>query len=111
MFSFWKTSKLDGDAKALYEMINKKTQEIIELQDKLTALQNEYDKLRSDQVGAFVFDWKGANAVAIERMNGQTVIGYKAEDCPDLKEWFFYCDVGTHNQLAAEFKEYINGKQ
>jgi len=68
------------------------------------------DRLESD----FACNFKQMNAFAIERnVNNDapcTIVGYKVvgDDGKEvIKEWYMYCSVERHNQLAAEFRKYV----
>lgn len=69
------------------------------------------DRLESD----FACNFAEMNAFAIERNVNQenvpcTIVGYKVvgDDGKEvIKEWYMYCSVERHNQLAAEFRKYV----
>ena len=119
MFSFWKKSNLDLDKQfnkelsKVQKVIMEKDNEIESLKNRIEALDKKIEQMKSDHGGDFVFDWSTADAFSIERNHGKTVIGYVhySDTTADIREWIFYCNVEQHNKLAAEFREYINGKQ
>ena len=71
----------------------------------------------------FEIDFKKLNAFSIERVlpinqntnfnvlpiqfHENTAIGYLVEG--EVKEWYFSCDMSTHQRLVLEFKAYRNG--
>lgn len=72
---------------------------------------------RENRDAEFVIDWKKLNPFAIERIHHssggpKTIIGYfiNEGDKQVVKEWNLYCSIERHNELAAQFKEYINAR-
>lgn len=91
--------------------------------DKNAELIEDRDSLRTKLINAlhasdqdmnrnaeFVFDFEQMNPFSIERNRGEenrpvTILGYLNKDGTPA-EWFFYCSLEKHNQLASEFNEY-----
>lgn len=72
------------------------------------------DVIESD----FVCNFQQMNAFAIERNvnDGRpcTIVGYKiinSEGNETVKEWYLYCSMEKHNQLAEEFRKYVKGSK
>ena len=57
----------------------------------------------------FAFDWIAAKAFSIERIHGNTVIGYINAEGKN-GEWNFACDEAAHMKLVEEFREYVKVK-
>lgn len=96
--------------------------ELINIYDtEIKSLKTDLDSLAAEAIKKteFFVDFKSMNAFSIERIRVEkdteqfkTVIGYflrKSPDVKEVREWALYCDLATHNRLADEFKQYMNG--
>lgn len=78
-------------------------------------------KVNTDQLNSFiaeadtamaVIDWEKLNVVSVERAVTEnycveTIIGYLPEGCVTIQEWFIQCDIDGHDQLCADFQNYL----
>ena len=98
----------------------------INLEIEMEDLRRENRRLRSliEDIGAkissspVVVDFQLMNVFSIERMAKDntpvTIIGYfinNANEEKKVKEWYVYCNDQRHQQLVAEFNEYLKNKK
>jgi hypothetical protein len=112
MFNFFETAQLKRKIKEQEEMIDRRDDDINNLQFRVKQLEQEkIDSIKNDvNTSEFKIDWNKMDAFSIERMgdhqSAYTVIGYYMTDEHNVKhvhEWKFYCSQEQHNKLAEEF--------
>jgi hypothetical protein len=112
----------------MFGLCTDKQREIKQLKDRVSELEalleganqryRDYiDMVDTNQTTAqFVVDFKAMNAFSIERgldsnCVPRTVIGYFLDqESKMVKEWYLYCSLERHAELATQFQNFINTK-
>lgn len=101
------------------EKIIKKQDEHIkklEIENARLKSSNSLDDRLERTCSEFVIDFEKMNAFSIERVPTcnddrpyKTVIGYFFGD--EVKEWSLWCNLDTHNDLARQFRAYMQDQK
>lgn len=88
-----------------------------EYEGRIKTLKADLESLTEELVSEteFVVNFASMKAFSIERIwdnktrSYKTVIGYflTTNNTKEVREWYLFCDLETHNRLADEFKQYM----
>ena len=77
------------------------------------ALQAELAQLKSTRTNTVKFNFDAVIPFSVERIRGETVIGYRFQDDPagtEPREWHLEVTEAEHDELLAQFKEYLGNE-